>query len=187
LPELKLAFPYTEGEGLHFLEIGAGTGRLSKFIKLTFPKAKITLLDLSHPYLKKAQSELQDFRKIDFVQGDAAELPFVDQKFDAVVSCFLFHELPLEVRKKTLQEAMRVLKPGGFMGHVDSLQEQDNKQFQWALKQFPQDFHEPFYKNYLQNPMEGLVLFAGIERMTARTGFLSKVVCGFKRQDSRQN
>lgn len=180
LPMMKEQFPFTKGEGLHFLEVAAGTGRLTRFVKLMFPKAKITVLDVSHPYLKKAQANLSQFDRLDFVQGDAAELPFRDEQFDAVYSCFLFHELPLSERKRVLQEGYRTLKPGGFYGLVDSVQSEDKKDFEWALKQFPVDFHEPFYKNYLQNPMEGLLKAASFQNVRAEIGFFSKAV-GAKR------
>ncbi len=180
LPPLKAQFPYTEGEGLHFLEVAGGTGRLTKFVKMTFPKAKITLMDLSHPYLKKAQDNLNGFTKINFVQGDSAALPFLDQQFDAVLSCFLFHELPLSERQKTLTESLRVLKPGGFLGLVDSVQQEDKQDFEFALKQFPVDFHEPFYKNYIQNPMEGLLRHAQFEQIQTQLGFFSKAVWALK-------
>ncbi len=176
LPQLKTCFPHTEGDGLHFLEVAGGTGRLTQFVKLTFPKAKITLMDLSHPYLKKAQENLKSFSKINYVQGDSAALPFLDQQFDAVLSCFLFHELPLTERQKTLKETCRVLKPGGFAGLVDSIQLEDTQDFQWALKQFPVDFHEPFYRNYIQNPMEGLLQHTGFESIQTELGFFSKAV-----------
>jgi ubiquinone/menaquinone biosynthesis C-methylase UbiE len=176
LPMMKAHFPWTQGEGLHFLEVAAGTGRLTRFVKLAFPKAKVTVMDLSYPYLKKAQANLKKFRKIDFVQGDSAALPFKDTQFDAVFSCFLFHELPLEERRKTIQEGLRVLKPGGFYGLVDSVQLEDKKDFEWALKQFPVDFHEPFYKNYIQNPIEGLLKNAGFESVRTEVGFFSKAV-----------
>lgn len=178
LPAMKSHFGHSQGEGLHFLEVAAGTGRLSKFVKLTFPKAKLTVLDLSHPYLKKAQKNLAGLSKIDFIQGDAAALPFKDQQFDAVFSCFLFHELPYEERVKAISEAARVLKPKGFYGLVDSLQNEDDSEFSWALQQFPVDFHEPFYKNYLQNPMEGLLKEAGFENVEKNIGFFSKAVSG---------
>ncbi|MBO9665611.1 MAG: class I SAM-dependent methyltransferase, partial [Bdellovibrio sp.] len=119
LPLVKDVFP-TDGEGLHFLEVGAGTGRLTKFMKLAFPRARITALDLSEPYLKKAQENLKKFHRIDYVQGAGEALPFRDGQFDLVYSCFLFHELPPEIRKAVIQEGFRVLKEGGYYGMVDS-------------------------------------------------------------------
>jgi ubiquinone/menaquinone biosynthesis C-methylase UbiE len=180
LPLMREHFLLSEGEGLHFLEVAAGTGRLTRFVKLTFPKAKITVLDLSDPYLRQARESLAEFHRIDFVQGDAAALPFGDQQFDGVYSCFLFHELPLGERKKVLAEAFRALKPGGFFGFVDSVQMEDKKDFDWALQQFPVDFHEPFYKNYQQHPMENLIEAQGFLEIKSCLGFFAKAVAARK-------
>jgi ubiquinone/menaquinone biosynthesis C-methylase UbiE len=175
IPLLKEAYP-SQGEALHFLEVAAGTGRLTRFMKLAFPKARITVLDLSDPYLKKAQLNLKKFDRLDFVQGAGENLPFADQKFDAVYSCFLFHELPFEIRKKVIEESARVVKPGGWVGLVDSAQREDAIELHWALEQFPLDFHEPFYKNYVQNPMEGLLAYQGFTDLKKDVGFLSKAL-----------
>ncbi len=177
---MKEHFPMSQGEGLHFLEIGAGTGRLTRFIKLAFPKARITLLDLSYPYLKQAQKRLEEFSRLDFIQGDGARLSFADNNFDGVFSCFLFHELPHEVRRRVVAESHRVLKEGGFFGLVDALQENDKSNFNWALEQFPVDFHEPFFKNYIKNSMEGLCQAQNFAEVQTQYGFLSKVVSGKK-------
>ncbi len=172
--------PSVNGEGLNILEVGCGTGRLTRSLAYAFPKAKITCLDLSPMYLAKARERLAGFKNINFVQGGGEDLTFKDQKFDAVVSCFLFHELPITVRKEVISEAKRVLKPGGFFGLVDSIQKNDAAEFQWALKQFPMDFHEPFFKNYVQHPMEDLLKDAGLLNISRDTGLLSKAVSGIK-------
>jgi ubiquinone/menaquinone biosynthesis C-methylase UbiE len=179
LPMLKEEFP-NDGEGLRFLELGAGTGRLTKFMALTFPKAKIVALDASSPYLQKARKNLEDFSRVDFLQGLAEEIPFANNSFDVVYSCFLFHELPLEVRKKVLSESHRVLKAGGFFGFVDSMQKKDAKDFEWALRRFPVDFHEPFFKNYIENPMETLLRNADFSAVASDLGFFSKAVLAKK-------
>ncbi len=176
LPHLIAAFPKTKGEGLKILEVACGTGSMSSQIAEVFPEARLTLLDLSSPYLKKAQAKLKNVERVDFVQGDAAKLPFPNKSFDAVVSCFLFHELPMSERKKVIGEAKRVLKPKGFMGHVDSIQKHDAKHLHSALAQFPIAFHEPFYKNYSENPLEKLVMDAGFKSVKSERGFFSKVV-----------
>lgn len=180
IPQLKIHFQNSNGEGLKFLEIASGTGAMTRFLALAFPKAQITCLDLSSFYLNKAQKRLHDFKRIDYVQGPAEKLNFTDQSFDAVVSCFLFHELPIEIRKQVILEGQRVLKPLGFYGMIDSLQENDDIEFQWALERFPQDFHEPFYKNYTQNPMEKLIQEVGLKNIQSEIGFLSKSVSAVK-------
>ncbi|MES3038532.1 MAG: class I SAM-dependent methyltransferase, partial [Bdellovibrionota bacterium] len=149
--------PVRHAKQLRFLEIGAGTGRLTRSMRLAFPEAHITCSELSPAYLKKARQRLGTFPKIDFIQANAEDLPFKDDSFDLVYSCFLFHELPLTARKHVIKEGKRVLKPGGLFGLVDSLQKNDRAEFNWALRRFPTDFHEPFFKNYSITPMEKLV------------------------------
>lgn len=181
----KNEFSRDGGKGLHFLEIGCGTGRLTRFMKLAFPDAKITALDLSRPYLDKAQKNLKGFRGIDFLQGNGADLPFKADQFDGVYSCFMFHELPQEERDKIFSESHRVLKPGGWVGAIDSIQKGDRPHMDMALEQFPQLFHEPFYKNYTLNPLEGFALRAGFDQINAEIGFLSKVVWAQKRLENK--
>jgi ubiquinone/menaquinone biosynthesis C-methylase UbiE len=179
---LREKFGSTDGEGLKFLEVGAGTGRATRFVRLAFPKAKIVAVDLSGPYLKKAQVELREFARHDFIEADGAKLPFLDETFDAVFSVFLFHELPQAERPLIIREGLRVLKPGGFYGFVDSLQLGDRPALDVALKQFPIEFHEPFYKNYIQTPMRQLFEDEGLTSLHEATGFFSKVISATKPQ-----
>jgi ubiquinone/menaquinone biosynthesis C-methylase UbiE len=175
---LRERFGMSDGKGLSFLEIGCGTGRSTRFVKLAFPKARIVALDLSDPYLKNAKKSLQDLDRVDFLQGDGGHLPFQGSQFDGVFSVFLFHELPLEARRDVLAECRRVLKPGGIVSHVDSMQLGDRPSLDEPLKRFPQDFHEPFYRNYIENPMEDLVGEAGFANVKKDLGFFSKAVWG---------
>ncbi len=176
LPALRSHFGPQEGRGLRFLELGAGTGAGTRGVAKAFPEARITCLDLSPPYLKHARKTLADADRVDFVQGDASDLEFRGERFDAVYSIFLLHELPLTIRETVLEESFRVLKPGGFFGAVDSLQRGDDPDLDWALELFPREFHEPYYANYAANPLEGLLRDAGFDSIASRTGFLSKVV-----------
>lgn len=172
LPDLVERF--REQTSLRILELAAGTGRLTRFLKLALPQARITVTDLSPAYLKKAQRNLAAFSDLDFLQADAAHLPFKDQQFDLVVSCFFFHELPEPVRRNVIQESSRVLKKDGCMALVDSIQKQDDASLNWGLESFPVDFHEPFYKNYTLVPMEQLLREAGFQEPKKRLGFFSK-------------
>jgi len=174
IPALRARFG--EGEGRRFLEVGAGTGAMSRFLALAFPKAEIVVTDLSRPYLKAARKRMAAFSNVDFLQADAANLPFEEGQFDAVVSVFLFHELPMEERKKVILESLRVLKPEGFFGFVDSMQLGDEPTFDPLFEIFPVAFHEPFYRNYSEHSMERLLEEAGLKNWESTKGFLSKAV-----------
>jgi len=177
IPSLKEA--YGDGRGTRFLEIGAGTGRMTRFIAQNFPKAQIVATDLSAPYLQVARRKLDPYSRVSFLQAAGEQLPFRDSGFDAVISCFLFHELPEEVRKNVLRESLRVLKPGGRIGLIDSLQKQDAEELSRIFELFPALFHEPYYRNYSETPMEDLAggVFADHDWVDQKElGFLSKAL-----------
>ncbi len=176
LKDMKRHFGTRSNKKLNILEVAAGTGIATEFLIKTFPNAKITCLDPSPTYLKQAQGNLKKYPHINFVQGLGEDLHFKNETFDAVVSVFLFHELPKNVREKVIQESLRVLKPGGYLGIVDSLQMGDDPKLDWAIEEFPKDFHEPFYRNYIDNPMEELVPQDQAELVRKRLGFFTKAL-----------
>ncbi len=162
---------------LKILEVGCGAGSFTKFLAQTLPDAEIVALDISQPYLKVAQRKLQKFNNVSFINGLGESLDFKDESFDMAISVFLYHELPSDIREQVMQESKRVLKPGGLFGLVDSLQVDDHPELNWALYNFPKIFHEPFYKNYVDNPIEDLVnTVFNVEKSNVSTHFLSKCV-----------
>jgi ubiquinone/menaquinone biosynthesis C-methylase UbiE len=176
IPSMKNHFSKSDGKGLKILEIGSGTGSLTKALALAFPNAQITSLDPSPHYLQYAKNRLGNFKRIDFLQGYGEDLNFKNESFDAVISCYLFHELPLEIRKKVIKESYRVLKAGGYFGLADSIQTGDDPEMDWALKKFPIDFHEPFYKNYVETNMQNLVQSVFKAVPNSEVHFLTKTI-----------
>lgn len=181
LVDLKQRLNNSDGEGLNFLELGSGTGALTRFVALAFPKANITCVDLSPYYLQEAKKKLQKFKRINFMKANAEDLPFKEATFDVVYSCYLFHEIPPSVRRKIMNESIRVAKADALIAVVDSLQKGDDADFEWALQQFPKDFHEPYYKSYIQNSLEELFSASGLTGVKKSMGFLSKSVVGERR------
>ncbi len=182
---LKKAFKNSRGRGLKFLEIGCGTGSTTLFLHLTFPEAEITAIDLSPAYLEKARTRLPS-AKIQFHNQAGEDLSFPDASFDAVYSVFLFHELPLEVRRRVLAESQRVLKTKGTLVLVDSLQLGDQPGLDDSLKKFPANFHEPFYPNYIRHPMESLLAECGFRAPETELGFFSKMCAAMKSEAPRR-
>lgn len=167
---------YMAHEEIEILDAACGPGSLTQDLALTFPNAHVTAVDLSFPYLKEAQRSLRRFPRINFLQANVEALPFKDQQFDAVTCSFLFHELPQATRQKVLAEFWRVLRPGGILAVVDSIQLGDAAHLEWALLRFPTDYHEPFYKNYLHHPLEAEVQKLTSSPLHMERGFFSKCV-----------
>lgn len=56
---------------------------------------------------------------IELIQGDSAALDLASASYDRALIFFLLHEQPAEVRRRTLSEALRVVKPGGRVVIID--------------------------------------------------------------------
>lgn len=61
----------------------------------------------------------KDGAEIDFQVGLIEDLPFADDRFDRVLSAFMLHHLPEDVKREGLVEIRRVLKPDGRLLIVD--------------------------------------------------------------------
>jgi len=102
------------------LEIGTGTGAMLPYFESVEDIDSLTAIE-PDPHMRRQAVERADGRTIDpdIVDADAADLPFGDDAFDAVVVSLAFCTIPDE--EGALDEVTRVLRPGGefrFLEHV---------------------------------------------------------------------
>ncbi len=166
---------------LRLLDIGCGTGRFLDFVKQAWPRLPVIGIDLSEPYIAEARRHLRHRGWARLLVAKAEALPLADASQDAVTSVFLLHELPPKVRRAMLRELARVLKPGGRLVLVDSLQRGDEPDYDGMLEIFPQNFHEPYYAGYLTEDFAALAAACGLHHVGDRKAFISKVMVFDKR------
>jgi len=157
------------------LDVGCGTGRLLAFLHDAWPGLRLTGLDLSAPYLSEARRLIGRTARVKLIEGAAEKLPFEDGSLDFVVSSFLMHELPQAARTEVLAEMARVVKPGGLVVIVDSIQKGDQPQWDGLIDLFPHYFHEPYYAAYANGSLEAWGEAAGLKPVASERAFLSKV------------
>ena len=138
------------------LDIGCGTGAFLREVKRNYTRLEVTGLDLSAPYLAATRRRLADWSRVALVEAAAEAMPFAAAEFDIVSCTYLFHELPQAVRRAVAGEIRRVLKPGGTLIFVDSLQTGDEPDYDALLDYFPLAFHEPYYASYLAEDLDQL-------------------------------
>jgi ubiquinone/menaquinone biosynthesis C-methylase UbiE len=162
--------------GIRLLDVACGTGRFLRAVRLAYPAMKLTGLDLSQAYLDEAHRHLKGLRPVDLIAANAEAIPLPDASCDIVTTVFLFHELPPEVRRRVAAEMARVLKPGGLLVFIDSLQMGDRPAYDSLLEMFPARFHEPYYRHYAIDDLDGVFRDVGLEPVDSSTAFLSKMM-----------
>jgi ubiquinone/menaquinone biosynthesis C-methylase UbiE len=102
--------------GKQVLEVSCGHGGGAAYLVKTLSPASYTGLDYNPDGVKFAQ-ERHHLPGLDFVHGDAENLPFPDESFDAVLNVEASHAYPHFDR--FLPEMVRVLRPGGHFLYAD--------------------------------------------------------------------
>ena len=160
---------------LNGLDVGCGTGRLLAFLHDAWPGMRLSGVDLSAPYLEEARRLIGRTARVKLMEAAGEVLPFEDASLDLVVSSFLMHELPKKIRADVVAEMARVVKPGGLVVLVDSIQKGDHPPWDGLLDLFPHYFHEPYYADYVTGNLEAWCTTAGLAPASSERAFLSKV------------
>lgn len=105
--------------GLNILDVCCGTGKLTREIgKAVSPKGYVTGIDFSEEMLSKARAkQSREDRILEFIQGDALNLPFDDNTFDGATVGWGLRNLPDLYRG--IREMVRVIKPGCMVVSLD--------------------------------------------------------------------
>jgi ubiquinone/menaquinone biosynthesis C-methylase UbiE len=124
---------------MHLLEVGSGRGGGSSAIKKYLSPSSITGLDIASNAVKFANTNLRS-EGLSYIQGNAENLPFDNDKFDVVInveSCHAYGSVP-----KFLQEVKRVLKPGGYFLCTDIRSPEGMKKLRQQLGESGMDMLE---------------------------------------------
>jgi ubiquinone/menaquinone biosynthesis C-methylase UbiE len=110
------------GKDTGVLDVASGTGESACYLAEEMG-ARVVGIDGSDYMIGRARKKAEQRNlAIDFRKGDAHELPFRENTFDAVISecttCILDKE-------RAIREMARVVKPGGFVGIHDICWKED--------------------------------------------------------------
>ena len=100
--------------GEKVLDIGSGAGgNCLKAARIVGEHGEITGLDMTDEMVSEAKRHAgaSGLKNLEFVRGDADDMPFSDESFDVVISDCVINLIP--DKGKVFREMFRVLKPGG--------------------------------------------------------------------------
>ncbi|MBW4468532.1 MAG: methyltransferase domain-containing protein [Pegethrix bostrychoides GSE-TBD4-15B] len=104
------------------LDLGCSVGMSSFALQSIYPQAQITGVDLSPYFLAVAQYRAEQrfsASTITWIHAAAEATGLPDASFDLVSAHLVFHELPQRAAVEILQEARRLLRPGGHLAIMD--------------------------------------------------------------------
>lgn len=106
--------------GQHLLDVGCGTGTLTRMLAESELSLTITGLDADQDALEQAKAKVESMgERVNLRLGFAQEMPFDTATFDVAVSSLFFHHLSQRQKLEVLKEIHRVLKPGGGLHIAD--------------------------------------------------------------------
>ncbi len=113
------------------LDLCTGTGDLALHLrKKAGSETRVLALDFSESMLDFAQKKAirRKLNDIEFIFGDAADMPFENESFDGVGIAFAFRNLTYQNpdRDKFLSEILRVLRPGAPLIAIDTSQPENS-------------------------------------------------------------
>jgi len=107
------------------LDLGCGTGLVAHIAAQR--AGHVVGIDHSKGMLHRAQRKGRHLDNVCYVLGDCRSMPFV-QGFDVILSSFMLVILKEAERRAVLQDAFRLLRPGGRLGLLGS---QDRMSQEW--------------------------------------------------------
>ncbi len=132
------------------LDMGCTVGHNTLPWKLAYPQARVQAIDVAAPALRygSARAKMQG-TEVEFAQMAADDTAFPDGSFDVVFSSMFLHELSAKTRRKVLQEAYRLLRPGGLMLHMELPPNREMGPFEGFYLDWDSYYNEePFYKGF---------------------------------------
>jgi tRNA (cmo5U34)-methyltransferase len=114
------AIPFSPKESINVLDLGCGTGTISKRVKGAYPFAQVTCVDIADNMIAIAKQKLQSFTHISYRVADFNQLDLENNQYDVVVSSLALHHLDEDIHKINFYKKIyQSLKPGGIFYNAD--------------------------------------------------------------------
>ncbi|MBF0380954.1 MAG: class I SAM-dependent methyltransferase [Magnetococcales bacterium] len=162
------------------LQIACVYGDFTPRVSAALPQgAVLDVVDVAPVQLKNLSKKLNGQNNVQLHHQDSTNLSFAEDSYDNVVVFFLLHEQPADVRLKTIQEALRVIRPGGKLIFVDYHLPTMSNPFRYIMKPILK-LLEPFaldmWKNEIVDWVPADIPVAKIHKETYFGGLYQKVI-----------
>jgi len=103
------------------IDLGCGTGTISKMVKENYPYAKLHCVDIAKNMIEVAKQKLSDYTDISYENADLADYSF-DNSYDVVLSSLTLHHLVTDDEKiHFYTKVYHALNPNGVFYNADNV------------------------------------------------------------------
>ena len=153
-------------EGGVCLDVGCGSGALAIAVAKRNPQARVIGVDRWGAEYASFSKDLcernaaaEGVSNTSFMPGDATELPFVDESFDAVTSNYVYHNVTGANKQELLRETLRCLKKGGTFAIHDII----SPMRYGDMEQFCQSLRDEGYQDVRMIPTDNGLFMSKLE------------------------
>lgn len=108
------------------LDLGAGTGLLTRFVLEKYPKANYTLVDIAEDMLKVARKRFENYDNISFKVEDYRE-GIKDEKYNYIISAMSIHHLDSNEKRELYRNIYNALDDDGIFINADQVLGEDEE------------------------------------------------------------
>jgi len=143
------------------------------------PEGELHVIDVLPIQLQNLKRKLPADPRVSLIQRDASALGFADASYDRALVFFLLHEQPEAVRRRTLAEVCRVVRPGGKIVIVDYHRPDDFHPVRHPLRALLrrlEPYADDLWNNEIKSYLPEDAVFSRIEKTTYFGGLYQKLV-----------
>ncbi len=151
------------------VDLGCTLGHNVLPIAQAFPDADVLAIDVGAPMLRYglARAKAMGVDNVTFMQADVEDLSMIeDESVDWVQTTMFLHETSHKAMKNIFAEALRILKPGGVMVHVEQPQYADGMPLiEQAMRDWDAFYNnEPFWSKLHEIDIDDFMVTVGFKK-----------------------
>jgi tRNA (cmo5U34)-methyltransferase len=112
------ALPFKSGDKPRVIDLGCGTGNITKALMRRYPGASVVCIDLAEKMLELARTKLKRHKNIEYWSGDMRRYRYRG-KYDAIISSLVLHHVDKREKGQFYKKIFNSLKKGGVFYAAD--------------------------------------------------------------------